>query len=360
MLDEDAVRRFIRAADDCNFGPAPTWSIEGFKQIGAAVSTITSAVDYVANFLGGNAYSDFAFSWANDPVVLGSETVTMDLEILQWCMDNGFACIPLPFEADRPVEWHSFTEIESGSLGMNLEPGTVVHSPFDADMFWSQGFWTIYMGVSLPSGNALHLHLDLKYPESYEVLFPDTYFTEGIRVNTGDPLFRYIGLPDDYWSSHEPPRDFINPFDLVVRADFVPHERVYWETEYPEGSILNIPVLFYTKSITDHLPLLTTADCLADLFDPNLVDESVFLEYSLEMLDLNGFNLDSNVDNISDLLDEDVWVKGIGDDGCWGLVVTHSSELGTVVYEVQNDEQRLYGDIPYKKIIVDFSDLPAW
>jgi hypothetical protein len=63
MLDGNAVRRFITVADDCNFGPAPTWSIEGIKQIGGAVSTIMSATDYIANYLAGNSSAQVSFAW---------------------------------------------------------------------------------------------------------------------------------------------------------------------------------------------------------------------------------------------------------------------------------------------------------
>jgi hypothetical protein len=65
MLDSDAVRRFITAADDCNFGPASTWSVEGISQIGGAVSTIMSATDYIANYLAGNASSRLSFIWSS-------------------------------------------------------------------------------------------------------------------------------------------------------------------------------------------------------------------------------------------------------------------------------------------------------
>jgi Tol biopolymer transport system component len=63
MLDGDAVRRFIAAADDCNFGPAPTWSPEGIRQIGGAVSTIMSATDYIANYFAGNINVRVSFVW---------------------------------------------------------------------------------------------------------------------------------------------------------------------------------------------------------------------------------------------------------------------------------------------------------
>jgi formylglycine-generating enzyme required for sulfatase activity len=63
MLDGDAVRRFLAAADDCHFGPAPTWSIEGIKQIGGAVSTILSSTDYIANYFAGNNYAQVNFTW---------------------------------------------------------------------------------------------------------------------------------------------------------------------------------------------------------------------------------------------------------------------------------------------------------
>lgn len=65
MLDDDAVRRFIAAADDCSFGPASTWSIEGIRQIGGAVSTIMSATDYIANYFAGNTYAHISFIWAS-------------------------------------------------------------------------------------------------------------------------------------------------------------------------------------------------------------------------------------------------------------------------------------------------------
>jgi len=62
LRDSDAMRRFITGAKDCYYGPASTWSIEGAKQIGAATSTIISAVDFVANFLL-NPKSQIAFKW---------------------------------------------------------------------------------------------------------------------------------------------------------------------------------------------------------------------------------------------------------------------------------------------------------
>jgi len=64
MLNGDSVRRFITSADDCHFGPAPTWSFEGFEQIGAAVSTIMSATDYIANYFAGNSTAQISFIWA--------------------------------------------------------------------------------------------------------------------------------------------------------------------------------------------------------------------------------------------------------------------------------------------------------
>jgi hypothetical protein len=66
MRDGDAVRRFITAADDCNFGPAPTWSVEGIRQIGGAVSTIMSSADYIAKYFyfAGNTDVQISFVWA--------------------------------------------------------------------------------------------------------------------------------------------------------------------------------------------------------------------------------------------------------------------------------------------------------
>ncbi len=62
LNDGGAVQRFITAASDCNYGAAPTWSVEGIKQIGSATATIISATDFVANYLLNNQ-SQVAFNW---------------------------------------------------------------------------------------------------------------------------------------------------------------------------------------------------------------------------------------------------------------------------------------------------------
>lgn len=65
LSDEDAMRRFVTAADDCEFGPARTWSLEGFKQITGAASTIMRATDYLANYLAGNSPARLSFTWTS-------------------------------------------------------------------------------------------------------------------------------------------------------------------------------------------------------------------------------------------------------------------------------------------------------
>ncbi len=62
LLDEDAMRRFISASDDCFYGAARTWSLDGIRQVGAATSTIVSTTDFIANYLL-NYDSEVAFSW---------------------------------------------------------------------------------------------------------------------------------------------------------------------------------------------------------------------------------------------------------------------------------------------------------
>jgi hypothetical protein len=83
MIDGDKVRRFLTAADDCNFGPSPTWSVEGIKQIGGAVSTIMSATDYIANYFAGNNYAQVSFIWS--PLV----DMTNAESIVSW-INQGF------------------------------------------------------------------------------------------------------------------------------------------------------------------------------------------------------------------------------------------------------------------------------
>jgi len=63
MLDANAVQRFLTAADTCDILPAPTWSPEGIEQIGAAVSTIMSSSDYIANYFAQNSGAQVSFKW---------------------------------------------------------------------------------------------------------------------------------------------------------------------------------------------------------------------------------------------------------------------------------------------------------
>jgi hypothetical protein len=62
-LDNDAMRRLIKGADDCQFNAARTWDIKGLGQLGAAVSTMMSSTDYIASFLSGNVDGEVAFHW---------------------------------------------------------------------------------------------------------------------------------------------------------------------------------------------------------------------------------------------------------------------------------------------------------
>jgi len=65
MHDSAAVQRFLTATDDCNFGPAPTWSVEGLNQIGGALSVIQSATDYIANYFVNNNGAQVSFNWTS-------------------------------------------------------------------------------------------------------------------------------------------------------------------------------------------------------------------------------------------------------------------------------------------------------
>lgn len=87
LLDKDAVRRFLTAADDCHFGPAATWSLEGIEQIGAAVSTIMSATDYTANYLAGNSLAQVSFIWKTPETSAGEIAFVNNKNI--WVMDPG-------------------------------------------------------------------------------------------------------------------------------------------------------------------------------------------------------------------------------------------------------------------------------
>jgi WD40 repeat protein len=88
MLNGDAVRRFLTAADDCNFGPAPTWSFEGISQIGGAVSTIMSATDYIANYFAGNSSAQVSFDWTGSGNLMGAIAYTYKNNIWLLNLEN--------------------------------------------------------------------------------------------------------------------------------------------------------------------------------------------------------------------------------------------------------------------------------
>jgi WD40 repeat protein len=108
MLDGDAVRRFLTAADDCNFGPAPTWSVEGIKQIGGAVSTIMSATDYIANYFAGNTNAQLSFTWTPFPeaeiAYMGTDRFGNQIDI-RLVSSDGSHIITIPLDNSAPDEY---------------------------------------------------------------------------------------------------------------------------------------------------------------------------------------------------------------------------------------------------------------
>jgi hypothetical protein len=76
FLDAAAMRRFIKMADDCNFAQAKTWSFKGLGIMGASISTIMSATDYIATYFSGNVYGEVAFYWESPstPTPIASAT----------------------------------------------------------------------------------------------------------------------------------------------------------------------------------------------------------------------------------------------------------------------------------------------
>ena len=102
MLDGDAVGRFLSAADDCHFGPAPTWSIEGIKQIGGAVSTIMSATDYIANYFAGNTYAQLSFAWTTPVDMTDAESIAA---WINYGLQHGDASVFNILITEMPQEW---------------------------------------------------------------------------------------------------------------------------------------------------------------------------------------------------------------------------------------------------------------
>lgn len=198
MDDEDAVRRVIRAASDCNYGPASTWSFEGIKQIGGAVSAITSVADYVANYLGGNAYSEFSFTWSAGSTAAFTPSGETDLQLLQACLDQGYVCVPVPYEMTGPVDWFRGIQYDpawdgqEGSpteyLGLNPDPGTVIAAPLDGYLSEvDQGGFGLT--VELPSTEPFRLYFWFAGYHEFTVLAQ-----AGSQVSGGDPIARYEGV----------------------------------------------------------------------------------------------------------------------------------------------------------------------
>jgi len=180
MLDSDAVRRFITAADDCNFGPAPTWSVEGIRQIGGAVSTIMSATDYIANYLAGNTYAQVSFVWAPPALVPEEVIASRANEVILAIKNRDMETLSTFVHPTRGVRFSPYAFVQESNLV--FMPDQIRGILADRTKYT----WGAYDGTGFP--------IELTFEEYYEEFIYDQDFAnaEEIGYNRTIRLGNYI------------------------------------------------------------------------------------------------------------------------------------------------------------------------
>lgn len=300
MLDEDTVLRFIQAAGDCDYGPAPTWSIEGFKQIASSVSVITSAADFIVNYLSGNQYSSLAFAWTQESTVVSGSSGGLELQLLQACLDEGYVCMPLPFEIAGPVDWlrgvtyDPAWEGEEGPaqeyLGLNPALGTLIIAPFDGFLS-NLAQWGFNLTVELPSAERLKLRFYFAGYHEFAILAQDA-----TNVSAGDPIARYERVVQ--W----------DPSGAVVGPDFEYPGIVQVSTGYGVESPNGLPVYPVVKwdpqvnfdPQRDVEQLMVSNDCRRITYQNSEMPTAIF-DTVIDLLHRSGIEVDPEPTGYMDL-----------------------------------------------------------
>jgi hypothetical protein len=137
---------------------------------------------------------------APTPTLSTVPTLT-DLQLLQACLEQGYFCMPIPFEITSNVDWIAGfildpawlggKDPESYYLGFNIEPGTIVTSPFDGVVQQAEDYpRDVVLTISLPAGDTINLTFSFNsFAETYEYVL---IAPNESRVSAGDPIIRYI------------------------------------------------------------------------------------------------------------------------------------------------------------------------
>jgi hypothetical protein len=131
--------------------------------------------------------------------------ILIDVQLLQACLEQEYFCMPIPFEITGNVDWVAGLSSDpswwggdgpkSYYLGFNIEPGTIITSPFDGEVHQAED-WSkdVILTISLPNGDSINLTFSFNRfdkAHAYKLLAPN-----GSQVLTGDPLIHYIGEID--------------------------------------------------------------------------------------------------------------------------------------------------------------------
>ena len=254
-----------------------------------------------------------------------------DLQLLQACLDQGYVCLPVPFEVTGLVSWYNGYEVEgyrAEYLGFDLEPGTVITAPFDGLVRKADGGGLV-LKVKLPSGEEVGIKFYFQGYQDFEVLADDR-----TSVSAGDPLARFVRTIQWDQSSGVGP-DFEYPGMLQIHLG-----------DY------NTPITPLVTWGTDGLRYLA-ADCRDTrslvLFSPQ------HFQYLEELAKKGGFNL--RVDPLlfpSGPVGEWISIS----DRCHGPVIANGKgvpegyPVAMLIYETQDGEIR--------KILIDVSTMNYW
>ena len=259
-----------------------------------------------------------------------------DLQLLQACLDQGYVCLPVPFEISGPVTWYNGYEIEgyrAEYLGFDLDPGTVVTAPFDG-LVHGVDASGLTLTVGLPSGKELDLGFYFKGYRAIEVLTKD-----GTRVSTGEPLARYVKTAE--WVPGPVGPDFEYPGILQISVG-----RYAYET----------PVIPYIAWGSEVYRL---GYLVEDCRDTRYLDDVPFSQQNFQYLEdlakRGGFDL--RVDPLlfpSGPVGEWISIS----DRCHGPVIANGKGVpegypaAMLIYETQDGEIR--------KILIDVSTMTYW
>lgn len=193
-FDEDTMRRFITGVSDCDYGPAATWSLPGIRMVGASLATIQSSIELIHNLVLAS-HGEVAFAWSPQAGLADASTTTRELQLLQACLNEGYVCIPLPYQMEGRIDWlrgvtyDPAWEGEEGKvheyLGLNPELGTVILAPFGG-LLSNLNPGGFDLTVQLPSGEQIKLSFHIAGYHEFTILAEDETY-----VSAGDALARY-------------------------------------------------------------------------------------------------------------------------------------------------------------------------